>query len=67
MARHDTAGSLRDRRSKADVIDVLVGQDKKLDVLDPKAVPPKSSLEILERLRGLRACVDECRGSPRSR
>ena len=53
--RHLGARPLGDDVHQAEVVDVLVGDDHQLEVLDPVAERLQLALELVERLAGVRA------------
>jgi hypothetical protein len=57
--RHLRAGALRHERDQAEMVDVLVGEDHELDVLEPMAELCQAARERVEGGGGIGACVDE--------
>ena len=51
--------TLREQAGEAGVVEVLVGEDDELEVLEPVAEAREPALEHVERPRGVRADVDE--------
>ena len=60
--RHLGARSRGDDLDQTEVIDVLVGEDHQLDVLDRAPERRQPLLELVERLAGVRPGVDEGQG-----
>ena len=60
VERHDLgAGAVREYLHEPDVVDVLVGHDDPLEVLDPVAESGQPALEHVERAARVRAGVDQ--------
>ena len=57
--RHLGAGALGDDVHESEVVDVLVGDDHQLEVLDPMAERLELALELVERLAGVGPGVDQ--------
>jgi hypothetical protein len=64
---HLGAGAPGDDVDEPEVVDVLVGDDDPLEVLDPPAVLAEGLLERVERLAGVRPAVDGVSGSSSTR